>query len=272
MFIAKSAKEVGPERMRIVTVLMAACLFALPANATKPTPDEPVPALAGGPLVVETNTYRFGDTYRSERGTSGEACAKICNGDPNCAAWSLTPATFKMGPRCELKTNPGTASHRPGAVSGMTEALQMDPVRDAIMRYQIQVPESRQPAAVPLDQLRPSPVLRTFGDPLPKTAPELLGGPGTKISTVLRPEAQAGVTPSAPAAPLRINAVLKPEGVMVASPDAKRVAASASTARRTPWTERASAAVDYSVGDTTYVPGDEDIAGGTTETALEAGS
>ena len=148
----------------------------------------------------------------------------------------------------------------------------MDPVRDAIMRYQVQVPESRQPAAVPADQVRPSPVPRTFGDPLPKTAPELLGGPGTKISAVLRPDVQAGAAPQAPNAPVHINAVLKPAPVAVSTPQAARVAASAPAARRTPWTERTSADAGYSIGGTTYVPGDEDIAGGVTGAALEAGS
>ncbi len=204
--------------MRIVSVLMAASLIALPASATKPTPEAPVPALAGGPLVAEANTYRFGDLLRSEPGTTAEACAEICSKDARCAAWSLTPVTYTVPARCELKANPGAATYRPGAVSGMSELLQMDPVRDAQMRYQVKVPASRQPEAVPLDQLRPSPVPRIFGDPLPtegpqpKTEPELLDGTETRISAVIQLEDDR-----ADAAPRQVNAVLKLRRVEIAA-------------------------------------------------------
>lgn len=181
--------------MRILLSSLAAALIAAPAMATKPTPE----VLYGGPsetaaetsatqkVFVEDNTYRFAQPYRSERGTTAEACAYVCSSDRNCAAWSLTPATFQLGPRCELKQTPGTASHRPGAVSGMSTTWQMSPERDSVMRYQVAIPESRQPAAVPLEQLRPSPVPRVFGTPLPKTEPELLGGRAPRISAVMVP-------------------------------------------------------------------------------------
>ena len=191
--------------MRIFPILIAASLLALPAAATKPTP-EAEPALAGGPMLVQDNTYRYGDMLRSEPGTSVEVCAAACDKDARCAAWTLTPATYSRTPSCELKSNPGAASYRPGAVSGLSETLQLDPVRDGQMRYQVTIPESRQPDAVPLDQLRPSPVPRTFGDPLPKTAPELLGGPGTKISAVIRSE--AAPVDMASAGPRETKAVL----------------------------------------------------------------
>lgn len=158
-------------------------------------------------ITYEADTYRFGEIYRSVRGTSIEVCAQMCRGDGNCAAWSLTPATFQIGPRCELKTAPGAASHRPGAASGISEYWQMDPNRHADMRYRTSVPASRQPAAVPLDQLRPSPVPRVFGDPPPVREPELMGGPKTRISAVMRPPAAPTATapdvimvPAAPAA------------------------------------------------------------------------
>ncbi|MHA7898701.1 MAG: PAN domain-containing protein [Henriciella sp.] len=166
--------------MRVLPLLLAAAVMSSPAIAEKPTPDTIK-------IAVETDTYRFGDLYRSERGTTVEACAQMCQQDQVCAAWTLTPATFQIGPRCELKRTPGAASHRPGAVSGMNEYLQMTPDRHGEMRYLVPVPASRQPAAVPLDQLRPSPVPRVFGDPLPPTEPELLGAPEPKISAVMRP-------------------------------------------------------------------------------------
>ena len=145
--------------MRAFSSLVALAVFASPALAED--------ALQGGVIAFEENTYRFGDLYRSERGTTVEACAEMCTADRSCASWSLTPATFRLGPRCELKRTPGEAVSRPGGASGMSEVWQMDPARHAAMRYQPSVPESRQPAAVPLDQLRPSPVPRTFGEPLP---------------------------------------------------------------------------------------------------------
>lgn len=184
--------------MRVLPVLLAATLMASPAFAEKPTPDVETIEIA-----VENDTYRFGDLYRSQRATSVEACALVCRQESVCASWTLTPATFRKGPRCELKRTPGAASHRPGAVSGISEAWQMDVNRDGEMRYQPQVPASRQPAAVPLDQVRLSPVPRTFGEPLPKTEPELLGGPAPRVSAVVRrpaqPVVQTRVQPPAPA-------------------------------------------------------------------------
>lgn len=99
--------------MRIMLTAIAALLATAPALANKPAPD----TLAGGPadsgqdaaptLFVEANTYRYAQPYRSERGTSPESCAHICSSDTACAAWTLTPATFQIGPLCELKRTPG---------------------------------------------------------------------------------------------------------------------------------------------------------------------
>ena len=174
--------------MRAFSSLVALAVFASPALAED--------ALQGGVIAFEENTYRFGDLYRSERGTTVEACAEMCTAERACASWSLTPATFRIGPRCELKRTPGEAVSRPGGASGMSEVWQMDPARHAAMRYQPSVPESRQPAAVPLDQLRPSPVPRTFGDPLPVREPELMGAPSAQTTVQTRTvTAQAVATP-----------------------------------------------------------------------------
>ncbi|NQY39169.1 MAG: hypothetical protein HRT80_03635 [Henriciella sp.] len=173
--------------MRALSSLVALAVFASPALAED--------ALQGGVLAFEENTYRYGDLYRSERGTTAEACAQMCTADRTCASWSLTPATFRIGPRCELKRTPGEAISRPGGASGMSEVWQMDPARHAAMRYQPSVPESRQPAAVPLDQLRPSPVPRTFGDPLPVREPELMGAPSAQKPVQTRTVAASSVSP-----------------------------------------------------------------------------
>ena len=171
--------------MRALSSLIALAVFASPALAED--------ALQGGVLAFEENTYRFGDLYRSERGTTLEACAEMCTADRACASWSLTPATFRVGPRCELKRTPGEAISRPGSASGMSEVWQMDPARHTPMRYQPSVPESRQPAAVPLDQLRPSPVPRTFGDPLPVREPELMGAASAQTAVQTQTVAASSV-------------------------------------------------------------------------------
>ncbi|MEM7493502.1 MAG: hypothetical protein AAF296_08985 [Pseudomonadota bacterium] len=68
----------------------------------------------------EPDTYRFGMAYLSTRGTTPGQCEAACNSDTQrCAAWTLVPATFQMGPRCELKRNVGAQEYRPGAVSGI---------------------------------------------------------------------------------------------------------------------------------------------------------
>ena len=163
--------------MRVLPVLLAAAVFAAPALAEKPTPDAKV--------TVEDNTYRFGDLYRSERGTTVEACAQMCTQESSCASWSLVPATFSLGPRCELKRNPGVASHRPGAVSGMSEFWQMDPSRHGEMRYQPQIPVGYQPAPVPVEQL----------DGSPADEPALVGGPGERAEIMIEPEPQIAAAP-----------------------------------------------------------------------------
>ncbi|MEO1187639.1 MAG: hypothetical protein AAFW60_01095 [Pseudomonadota bacterium] len=198
--------------MRVLPVLFAALVFTGPALAEKPKPEVKI--------TYEADTYRFGTTYRSERGTSIEDCAMQCSADGACVSWSLTPATFRMGPRCELKAAPGQASHRPGAASGMSEVWQMDPSRHADVRYLSPLPASRQPAAVPVDQLRPSPVPRVFGDPPPVREPELMGGPETRVSAVMRPSPTP--TPMPAAAPTPVIVQAEPDVIFVAP---RRVAA-----------------------------------------------
>jgi hypothetical protein len=183
--------------MRLVPVLIAAACLALPASATKPTPDSPPTApeeleLAGAALVIQEHTYRFGDLLRSEPGTSVDACAAACHGEARCLAWSLTPPAYEEQARCELKTNAGAASYRPGAVSGISENLRMQPD----MRYQVRVPEGYQPAPVE-EELSGGP------DEVAAIAPEaLLGETETRITAVMQapaaPEVETAAVANAP--------------------------------------------------------------------------
>lgn len=178
--------------MRFVPVLIAATCLALPAGATKPTPDTPPSApedleLAGAPLVIQENTYRFGDLLRYEPASSVDACAEACHLDARCVAWSVTPATYTVPGRCELKSNPGAASYRPGAVSGISESLKMQPE----MRYEVRIPEGYQPVPVVEEELLGADASA------PKDLPALLGERETRVTAVM----QAPVVPVAAATP-----------------------------------------------------------------------
>ncbi|MEL7109361.1 MAG: PAN domain-containing protein [Pseudomonadota bacterium] len=181
--------------MRVLPVILAAMVFTGPASAEKAEPKVNI--------AYETNTYRFGEILRSERGTTIEDCAMMCSQDRACMSWTLVPATFRMGPRCELKTSPGVASHRPGAASGMSEMWQMDAGRHAEMRYQP----------------------RAFGEPLPEREPELMGAPTAPTSAEIQ-------TP-APAAPAPVQARVAPANRVDTPPPAAPIIMAA-PARPTP--------------------------------------
>ena len=172
--------------MRILLTLMIAALFGglalQEASASETT------------TFMETDTYRFGDLYRSERGSTAEACAQMCDGDADCASWSLTPATFRIGPRCELKRTTGRISHRPGAVSGVSATLQMIPARDAAMLYQPQRP--------PLSETS----TRLYQSQQPKVETELLGGPEAVEPMVV-------ILPNPAAAPVLVTPAPAPQPV-----------------------------------------------------------
>lgn len=83
-------------------------------------------AMAAPDLAVhmEPDTYRAANTYDSMRSAGTQACAAACAEDRRCAAWTVTPATFRLGPRCELKTSAGQGVSRPGYVSGLSGMTQ----------------------------------------------------------------------------------------------------------------------------------------------------
>lgn len=169
--------------MRVMPALLAAALFVAPALAEKPVPDVDV--------TFEPNTYRYGDLYQVDAGTSVEACALRCSTDSACASWSFIPESYELGSRCELKRNPGMASYRPGVASGMSEVWQMDPARHSEMRYTPIIPA-------------------TIEAPNPSIEPDLMGGPETRISATMRPAPMPtadSMTPLQPLAPTIVETV-----------------------------------------------------------------
>lgn len=160
--------------MRTITSLALALLLPGAALA-KGSAAEPA-------THYELNTYRQASTIASLRGSTPEACSAACSADAMCAAWTLTPATFRIGPRCELKRAPGRTTPRPGAISGLSEALLNAP--------QARVPE----AAAPADE-----------------TPELAGGVEEPVPTAAAPPAPA--EPAAPPAPQPVAATVAPTPV-----------------------------------------------------------
>ena len=71
------------------------------------------------PQMSPSGTYNETVPYRSLRGTTPDACAASCEADNLCRAWTLTPPTFRQGPRCELKTAPDNIDRHPAAISGV---------------------------------------------------------------------------------------------------------------------------------------------------------
>lgn len=326
--------------MRILSILAAIALFASPAVAdshAKVTKVATVPSAERLP-GHEPDTYRFGYPYAAMRGTSPGQCEMMCNRDDSCSAWSYVPATFQMGPRCELKQSVGSQSYRPGAVSGIANKYHPVP------RTTIQ-PKAVHPASRPVQQpvQRPAissapPIRTTRAAPQPMpTRPaepypmrELLGGPTSVTSgaavtgRVTRPAAPAPQPSPAPtvypqtAAPRQLtqapNAVMRrpapapqsaPQPVRQAPPPPARpvpqfqmvppeeaAPAQVQTApvatapmssggvsitpaapiqnRRKPWTERSNGDPDYSVGDSGFIPGDEEATAGFVDGLPEA--
>lgn len=118
--------------MRFRLALMALTLLAAPAAADMSQSTSSVKTVPEDTRLPghEPDTYRFGQPYNAVRGTSPAQCEQVCDRDQGCAAWSYVPATFQLGPRCELKRSVGAQSFRPGAVSGI--ASRFHPVPEVI--------------------------------------------------------------------------------------------------------------------------------------------
>ncbi|MDG1824666.1 MAG: PAN domain-containing protein [Henriciella sp.] len=334
--------------MRILSALAAIAMIASPAFAehhSKVTKVNTVPAdtrLAGH----EPDTYRFGYPYNSMRGTTPGQCEQMCNRDQSCASWSYVPATFQIGPRCELKRSVGSQSYRPGAVSGIAKQYQPRPQsapRTAVTQAAPTV--TRRETYRPAPQSAPRPVRsQSVRSTAPKPMAGLLGGP-TVITTgqgangrVIRPSGAMPanapkIYPSPAPAPAPVampaprptmttipNAVTRrpapvakpqpapvqptprapvpqfemvpeqaaapaprpaPQPAPVASAPVEATAPMSSGGvsiepaapipnRRKPWTERSNGDPDYSVGDSGFIPGDEEATAGLIDGLPEA--
>ena len=202
-----------------------------------------------GPLVpaVETlpgheaDTYRYGQLLGALRGTTPRDCELVCSQNQRCMSWSHVPATFQMGPVCELKATVGPQTHRPGAVSGI--ALRLQPGMPLPQRAQQPVRRAAPPPPPRAQQVqRPMPdtqPIQTVKTPAPKSP--LMGGPQTappaQSALVAQPEtrpapqpvpvAQTKLAPKSPPGPSSTRNV--PQFTMVPPPQAPAATQAAPT-------------------------------------------
>ena len=100
-------------------LLSAACALIAPlANAETAQGEAP---------SREADTYRPSATYLVMRGSTPAACEAACLDDKRCRAWSLTPPTFRAGPKCELKSAAGDTVTKRAAVSGVVVVERSEP-------------------------------------------------------------------------------------------------------------------------------------------------
>lgn len=196
--------------VRFAGTFAALALFASPALGDDYTVTKKRVVPADNRLPGhEPDTYRFGLPYNTMRGSTPGQCEVLCNRDDSCAAWSLVPATFQTGPRCELKRSIGSAEYRPGAVSGIAVKYQpSSPVRQQSYSQPARVTSSGQRIIAPQPSMtyrptkpatqtaaprpvQPVPVTRVEPRapirPAPRPAPVRTPAPVTRPAPVSRP-------------------------------------------------------------------------------------
>lgn len=280
----------------IKSLLVAACLAAPMAMAD--------PALKGGPqpadMIIEPDTYRFGYPYHSTRGESVEQCAALCTREARCSAWSLTPATFQIGPRCELKRKVGKAERQPGAVSGLAVRPYASAPPQPVSAPASETPQRQvlrpvdsgayRPAQAQPAIIMPSPAdMQPVTKPSPKAVPistaKPMAVPAVDAMRRAQPKPQApAVKPVKAAAPApvsppkaapTVNAMTRATPKAIQQPLQVGV-----TTRKTPppmppqtprkpWTERTADDIDYSVQGMDFIPGDREAAAGFLDGAPE---
>ncbi|WP_158085647.1 PAN domain-containing protein [Henriciella aquimarina] len=216
---------------------------------------------AGESASFEKNTARTGPAYSSVRGSTPDACASLCAEDSQCRAWTLTPPTFRIGPRCELHDTPGEVIAQPGAVSGRmpsrapdTAAAPVTPAAPVVEAPIQDIPP--EPAPAPVTETPPpaKPALRRSEAPALEGAPE----PGLQESS--EPPAPAMSPPPAPKPAPQVKDTPRSPPPWVRKDEREAAAEPTGTGMRS-----------YSVQDVDRLPGDlEDSAG--IEGRLPAGS
>lgn len=145
---------------------------------------------------MEPDTYRAAETYQSMRAAGTQACAAACAEDRRCAAWTVTPPTFRLGPRCELKSSAGQSLARPGYVSGLSGMSQ--PVTQTVTSAPRQV----------------TPARTTVASQPPRQS-QLAGSSQSTASTAYAPvnqlsSAQRGMVYEGPNGPVAMSGMLPP--------------------------------------------------------------
>lgn len=260
--------------MRRLPMLIAATLITASMTMTALGAE-----LLGGPpedgtAGHETDTYRYGYTYISERATTPAACEARCTSETSCNSWSTIPATFEIGPRCELKRNIGKAAFRPGAVSGVAVRFQpvaMAPERPASLPAPVPAPQPvqatpPQPASQPIRPVAASarqefdavrkPVRAAV---VPKLAPAPIAQPALSGAPVAQASMPASTTMTTPRG---FDAVRKPVQTSTAPPPQPAAPEAPPAQRRVPWNLRGNAPADYSVQGMDYLPGDKKTTAG----------
>lgn len=147
------------------TIFLATLLFPLT-----------LPGLAqqSHPFAASSEHGQDLPTYYSQRGTSPAACEAKCAEDPNCAGWTLSLPTFRMGPRCELKqaagSRPALSAPSPRRVETPLPAPMKEPVN---ISQSAKTPPvaAAPPQPEPVEPKRPIPAPPRRSEPTAPTQP-----------------------------------------------------------------------------------------------------
>ena len=163
-------------------------------------------------IPAETDTYRVGHTYQSMRSSGLQACAAACADDQRCTAWSITPPTFRIGPRCELKSSAGQSQPRAGYVSGLSADVVTAQQAAAAPRTNTAVAAATSPpverremassSSVPPNEAAVSHLLPTPVGPSAEPTPQT---PTPVSRATRRPAPEPGQVPSPPPPRMRVG-------------------------------------------------------------------
>jgi hypothetical protein len=171
--------------------------------------------LAGAASVaaMEPNQSRPGGGYLKAPAASPDACARACEDDSLCMAWTYTaPASAPPTPQsCELKAVIPPARVSQGSFSGLSSRA------PRLMR--LIHPATPQPAPAPIAEITPPAGLRGAGPTLDQAAPLTAAGPPLlaaaetqeppKPTPAARPNS-AGLADIASKRPAPVNALSSP--------------------------------------------------------------